>query len=91
MGDLDSIPGLEKSPREGKSYPLQYSGLENSMDCMVYEVAKSLTRLNHFHFSLLFSAIWMASSNTHFDFFAFLLLGDGFGHCLMYSVTNLCP
>ena len=31
-GDPGSIPGLEKSPREGKGYPLQYSGLENSMD-----------------------------------------------------------
>ena len=32
-GDLGSIPGLGRSPREGKGYPLQYSGLENSMDC----------------------------------------------------------
>ena len=32
-GDLDSIPGLGRSPGEGKGYPLQYSGLENSMDC----------------------------------------------------------
>ena len=32
MGDLDSIPGLEKSPGQGKGYPLQYSGLENAMD-----------------------------------------------------------
>ena len=31
-GDLGSIPGLERSPGEGKGYPLQYSGLENSMD-----------------------------------------------------------
>ena len=31
-GDLRSIPGLERSPREGKGYPIQYSGLENSMD-----------------------------------------------------------
>ena len=31
--DLDSIPGLGKSPGEGNGYPLQYSGLENSMDC----------------------------------------------------------
>ena len=30
-GDLASIPGLGKSPGEGKGYPLQYSGLENSM------------------------------------------------------------
>ena len=33
--DLGSIPGLGRSPREGKRYPLQYSGLENPMDCIV--------------------------------------------------------
>jgi len=33
-GDLGSISGLGRSPGEGKSYPLQYSGLENSMDCI---------------------------------------------------------
>ena len=33
-GDLGLIPGLGRSPGEGKGYPLQYSGLENSMDCM---------------------------------------------------------
>ena len=33
-GDLGSIPGLGRSPGEGKGYPLQYSGLENSMDCI---------------------------------------------------------
>ena len=32
-GDLGSVPRLERSPGEGNSYPLQYSGLENSMDC----------------------------------------------------------
>ena len=32
-GNPGSIPGLGRSPREGKGYPLQYSGLENSMDC----------------------------------------------------------
>ena len=42
-GDLGSIPGLGRSPAEGKGYPLQYSGLENSMDCLVYGVAKSQT------------------------------------------------
>ena len=35
-GDLGSIPGLGRSPGEGKGYPLQYSGLENSMDCIVH-------------------------------------------------------
>ena len=34
-GDLGSIPGLGRSPGKGKGYPLQYSGLENSMDCIV--------------------------------------------------------
>ena len=42
-GDLGSIPGLEKSPREENCYPLQYSGLENAMDCIVHAVAKSWT------------------------------------------------
>ena len=42
-GDLSSIPGLGRSPGEGKGSPLQYSGLENSMDCIVHGVAKSRT------------------------------------------------
>ena len=57
-GDLDLIPGLGRSPREGKGYPLQYSGLENSMDCIVHGVTKSCTRLSNFHFtSLSFSEL----------------------------------
>ena len=49
-GDLGSIPGLGRPPRERKGYPRQYSGLENSMDCIVHEVAKSRTQLSNFHF-----------------------------------------
>ena len=49
-GGLGLIPGLGRSPREGNCYPLQYSGLENSLDCIVYGVAKSWTRLSDFHF-----------------------------------------
>ena len=49
-GELGSIPGLGKSPGEGNGYPLQYSGLENSMDCMVHGVAKSRTWLSNLHF-----------------------------------------
>ena len=41
MGDLGSVPGLGRSPGEGKGYPLQYSGLEDSMDCMVHMVEES--------------------------------------------------
>jgi len=49
-GDLGSIPGLGRSPGEGKGYPLQYSGLEKSMDCIVHGVTKNWTRLSNFHF-----------------------------------------
>ena len=55
-GDLGSIAGLGRSPGEGNSYPLQYSGLENSMDCIVNGVAKSQTRLRNFHFTSLQTA-----------------------------------
>ena len=44
-GDPGSIPGLGRSPGEGIGYPLQYSGLENSMDCIVHGVPESQTRL----------------------------------------------
>ena len=50
VGDLALIPGLGRLPGEGKGYPLQYSGLENSMDCIVHGVAKSRTQLSDFHF-----------------------------------------
>ena len=51
VGDLVLIPGLRRSPGEGNGYPLQYSGLENSMDCIVHEVTKRVGRdLSDFHF-----------------------------------------
>ena len=52
-GDLDSIPGLGRSPGEEKSYPLQYSGLENSMDCVIDSVAKRRMGPRDFHFTSL--------------------------------------
>ena len=51
-GDLGSVPGLGRSHGEGKVYPLQYSGLENSMGYIVHGVAKSQTQLSTFHFQL---------------------------------------
>ena len=51
-GDLGSIPRLGRSPGEGKDYPLQYSGLENSRDCRVHGVAKNRTQLSDFHFTV---------------------------------------
>ena len=50
VGDLHSISGLGRPPGEGKGYPLQYSGLENSMDCVVHGVANCRTQLSSFHF-----------------------------------------
>ena len=50
VGDLGSIPGLGRSPGEGKGYPLQYSGLENPMDCIIDEVTESQTQLSDFPF-----------------------------------------
>ena len=51
-GDLGLIPGWEDSPGEGKGYPLLYSGLENSMDCIciVHGVEKGQTQLSNLHF-----------------------------------------
>ena len=49
VGDLGLIPGLGRSSGEGKGYLLQYSGIENSMDCIAHGVAKSQTQLSDFH------------------------------------------
>ena len=50
VGDLGSIPGLGRSPWEGNGYPLQYSGLENSMDCVIQGITKSQMWLSNFRF-----------------------------------------
>ena len=51
--DLGLTPELGRSPGEENGYPLQYSDLENSMDCRVHGVTKSWTRLSDFHFTSL--------------------------------------
>ena len=58
VGDLGSIPGSRRSPGEGNSYPLQYSGLENSMDCVVRGVSKNQTWLRD-SFSLCFLSLFL--------------------------------
>ena len=52
VGDLGLIPVLGRFPGGGKGYPLQYSGLDNSMDCIVHGVAKSQTQQSDFQQSL---------------------------------------
>ena len=51
-GDLGFILGLGRSPGEGYGYPVQYSALEISMDCIVHGVSKSWTQLSDFHFHI---------------------------------------
>ena len=52
MGGMGLIPGLGRPPGAGKGYPLRYSALENSMDCIAHGVTESRTGLSglHFHF-----------------------------------------
>ena len=57
-GHLGLIPGLGRSPGEMKGYTFQYSGLENSMDCIVHGVAKSPIRLSNFDFRLISQQGW---------------------------------
>ena len=70
MGDLGLIPGLGRSPGKGKGYPLQYSGLENSMDCTVHRVEKSQTRLSDLHFASLHLLLNFQSLLLYYSFSA---------------------
>ena len=66
-GGLGSIPDLGRSPAEGKGYPLQYSDLENSMDCIVQGVTKS--GMTDFHFQVMICIIRFSLRNikNHVD------------------------
>ena len=62
MGDLGLIPGLGRAPGEVKGYPLQYSGLENSMD-YTHGVAKSQTQWSNFHFHFKLGSKYIAGDS----------------------------
>ena len=64
VGDLGLIPGLGRSPGEGKAYPLQYSGLENSMDCTVHGGHKESGMTERLSFSLLIDISYKFSVNS---------------------------
>ena len=66
-GDLGSVPGLGRSPGEGKGYPLQYSVLENSMECIVHGVAGSRTRLSDFHFQISLVSKYLCLQNDAYE------------------------
>ena len=61
-GDSGLIPRSGRSAGEGIGYPLQYSGLKNSMHCTVHGLAKSWTRLSNFHFFIK-DMIWTIGGN----------------------------
>ena len=90
-GDLGSVPGLGRSPGEGKGYPLWHSGLENSMDCIVHGVGKSQTQLSDFCFP--HSSVGKESTCNAGD--PSLILGserstgEGIGYPLQYSWASL--
>ena len=67
-GELALILGLRRSPGEGKGCPLQYSGLENSMDCIVHGVTKSQTWLSDFHFTSPSSQVMRKNVSHIFSF-----------------------
>ena len=64
-GDPGSISGLGRSPGEGEGYPLQYSGLENPMGCIVPGVTKSWTRMSDSQFHLGPKIIRAEAFNIH--------------------------
>ena len=98
-GDLGSIPGLWRSPGEGKGYPLQYSCLENSMDCIVHGVSKSRTRLSNFHFTSLHGwltfTLWLSRhfiglNSLHFTGLNFVSESSHLKHFLCLTLGGTC-
>ena len=77
-GDPSSSPGLGRSAGEGMGYPLPYSGLENSMDCIVYGATKSQRQLGNFHFQ----------SHTHTHICTYIHMGFPGGSDGKASVCN---
>ena len=96
-GDLGSIPGLGGSAGEGKDYPLQYSGLENSMDYTVHGGAKSWT-LDTIHVTNSYRLIDMKVRLTEswISLPEITLLGSSYlsiwtnAHGLLYTLHRLC-
>ena len=83
-GNLGLILGLGRSPGEGKDYPLQYSGLENSVRCTAHGVTKSRTRLSD---SL--SLLWHNLSAIFFLYdLTVCTLIEGIRQSLMIKDTN---
>ena len=90
-GDLGLIPGFGRSSGEGKGYPLQYSGLENSMDCIDQRVAKSRIWLSDFPFHTI---SWTRQDYVLFIFYFYsesLLIFKRMTCFIKYAVYILHP
>ena len=95
VGELGLILGLGRSPGEEKGYPLQDSGLENSMDCIVHGTANSQTWLNDFHFPSDskvqgWEPCSKASSPLGRRYFPWQLLGHCEVSSLYTEIQNMC-
>ena len=92
VGDLGSVTGLGRCPREGKGYPLQYSGLENSMDCIVHGVAESWIWLSDFHFHFLHNVMVTPLKSRVFILKSLPLnLLSPLGNQALVLGSHLCP
>ena len=97
VGDPGSIHGSGRSTGEGKGYLLQYSGLENSMNCIVLGVTKSGTRLSYFHIvfvlkyslKVVFESFWYQFSSVQsFSRVQFSVTPWTSAHQASLSITN---
>ena len=84
-GDPGSIPELGRSPGEGKGYPLQYSGLENSMGYIFHGVAKSRTRLSDFHTERSMEGFKAGDRVTFLFIYLWLLFPGSSLLCIVFS------
>ena len=89
-GDLGLIPGWGRSPGEGKGYPLQYSGLENSMNCIAHRAAKSHKQLSdchlHFQLAISYSRVFPWPRDQNHISCIFFIARWIFYHCITWEV-----
>ena len=76
---------MGRSPGEGNGCPLQCSGLENSMDCIVHGVAKSQTRLSDLHFT----SVWPGTGSSRTLLWNFVMTASGNTHIHTYTDVHL--
>ena len=88
-GGPGSIPGSGRSLGEGNGYPLQYSGLENSMDCIAHGVTKSRTLMSNFHFQSEVRLQFIPLGSDHIPIFV-TMAAAATAAKLLQSCSTLC-